>query len=82
MECLEKKVRKGKKKVTRIRRKVTKSIERIRQIPSKTKKLEAICAEGVLGNKKAEKRARTNRCNREFKGLDKNGNPIRGIKQH
>ncbi len=49
MKHLEKKIRKGKKKVTRI-------TERIKQIPSKTKKLEAIDAKWVPGNKKAEKR--------------------------
>jgi len=52
MKRLEKKVRKGKKKVTRITERIT---ERIKQIPSKTKKLEAIDAKWVPGNKKVEK---------------------------
>ena len=75
MKRLEKRLEKEKKS-----QKLQKELDKF---PVKQKeKLEAIRAEGRLGNKKTEKQARTNRRNREFKGLDKNGNTIRGTKQH
>ena len=75
MKRLEKRLEKEKKS-----QKLQKELDKF---PVKQKeKLEAIRTEGRLGNKKAGKQARTNRRNKEFKGLDKNGNTIRGIKQH
>ena len=76
MKRLEKRLEKEKRKSQKLQKELDK-------FPIKQKeKLESIRAEGELGNKKAEKQARTNRRNREFKGLDKNGNPIRGTKQY
>ena len=70
MKRLEKRLEKEKRKSQKLQKELDK-------FPVKQKeKLEAICA-GVLGNKKAEKRVITNRWNREFRGLGKNGNPIR-----
>ena len=75
MKRLEKRLEKEKRKSQKLQKELDK-------FPVKQKeKLEAIRAEGRLGNKKTEKQARTNRRNREFKGLDKNGNTIRGTKQ-
>ena len=69
MKRLEKKLEKEKRKSQKLQKELDK-------FPVKQKeKQEAIRAEGGLGNKKAEKQARTNRWNREFKGLDKNGKP-------
>ena len=75
MKRLEKRLEKEKRK--------SQKSERIRLISSKKKeKLEVIRVEVGLWNKKAKKQARTNRWNREFKGQDKNGNPIRRRKQY
>ena len=61
MKRLEKRLENEKRKSQKLQKELDK-------FPIKQKeKLEAIRAEGELGNKKAEKQARTNRWNREFK---------------
>ena len=55
MERLEKKLEKEKRKLQESEEKSQKVQKELDKFLVKQKKLEAICAEGVLGNKKAEK---------------------------